>query len=419
MNIHIITVGTRGDVQPYVALGGGLRAAGHRVTVVTSAQFGALITANGLYHAPLAADFLALVDTPEGKAALAGKNPLGALRRVRPMIRALLDQIWAASQDAELIVYHPKALAPYHVAEKLGVPAILAHPVPFASPTAAFPTPVLPLPNLGGWLNRRSYGLLLWAAGAGTSGIVRQWRREVLGLPPARDELHLHNRPIPKLYAFSPHVLPPPPDWDASTYVTGYWFLKQARDWTPPPELAEFLDAGPAPVYVGFGSMAAADAAANSAIVAETLRRAGTRGIVATGAGGLDASIASKQVLVLDSVPHDWLFPRVAAVVHHGGAGTTAAAVRAGVAQVICPFFGDQPFWGRRMQALGVAPAPIAQRRLTTARLHAALGTALGTAAREHAERLGAAVRAEDGVGSAVTLIERLIERPATLLDTA
>ncbi len=408
MKALILTVGSRGDVQPYVALGAGLRAAGHSVTLATLEAFAPLAAERGLAFAPLRGEFLELLQTPEGKAALVGRGtPLTLLRKVRPMLRRVLDDALAAAAGAELIVYHPKAMAGYSLAEKLGVPGILALPLPLMSPTAAFPSPLLPVGSLGPALNRLSHRAMVRLSTASVRGLVDRWRREALGLPPARDELTLRGRPVLRLYGYSPAVVPTPADWDEHSVATGYWFLERREPWRPPASLAAFLEAGPPPVYVGFGSMTTQDAARTTRIVLEALGRAGQRGVLATGYGGLAAAALPASVYMLDQAPHDWLFPRMAAVVHHGGAGTTGAGLRAGAPTLICPFFGDQPFWGRRVAALGAGPRPIPQRRLTAAALAEAIAAAVGDPAmRARAAALGEAIRAEDGVARAVALIE-------------
>jgi sterol 3beta-glucosyltransferase len=412
MKITIVTVGTRGDVQPYVALGMGLHAAGHAVTLATSARFEPFVAERGLRHAPLSADLMEMMETPQGKAAIAGKGLLTLIREVRPMLRQLLDQSWQAAQDAEALIYHPKILNGRAIAEKLSIPAFLAHPAPLFAATRAFPSPALPISNLGGALNKLSYRLVNAGLELPFRGLINAWRRETLGLPPARDEQLRAGQPIPQLYGYSPLVIPRPADWDDSVAVTGYWFLDRPASWQPSRDLVQFLDAGPAPVYIGFGSMAGRDAAKTTRIVLEALRRARVRAVLATGVGGLVASEGPDNVFLLDEAPHDWLFPRMAAIVHHGGAGTTAAALRAGRPQLICPFFGDQPFWGRRVAALGVGPQPIAQRTLSADRLTAAMRTlATDAALQTCAAELGAQIRAEDGVGRAVAVIDAALDR--------
>lgn len=408
MKIVILTMGSRGDVQPYIALGAGLRSAGHAVTLATLEAFAGQVAERGLGFAPLHGEFLELIQTPAGKAALAGKGGyLTLLRQVMPVLRGVLDDAWRAAEGAELVIFHPKAMAGPSIAERLGIEGVLALPLPLYSPTAAFPSPILPMANLGGALNRASHMAMVRLANASTRGMVNRWRKEVLGLPPAGDELRLNGRPLLRLYGYSPAVLPDPPEWGGTSVATGYWFLDRMPSWQPPAALEAFLEAGPPPVYVGFGSMPARDAARTTGVVVEALERAGRRGVLATGWGGLAAAELPASIHVLEGAPHDWLFPRVAAVVHHGGAGTTAAGLRAGRPTVICPFFGDQPFWGRRVATLGAGPQPIPQRRLTAARLAAAIAAAVGDPAiAARAAALGEAIRAEDGVATAVGLIE-------------
>jgi UDP:flavonoid glycosyltransferase YjiC (YdhE family) len=411
MKILILTVGSRGDVQPYIALGAGLRNAGHSVRLATLAAFAPLAAEHGLDFDSLRGEFLELLQTPEGKAAVAGKgNRLALLRQVTPMLRRMLDDILSVAAGAELVIYHPKALGGYSLAEKLGIPGILALPLPLYSPTAAFPSPILPAGNLGPALNRLSHTAMIRLTRASVRGVVNRWRSEALGLPPLRDELYLRGQPVLRLYGYSPTVLPSPPDWDSSSIATGYWFIDRPQGWQAPAPLRAFLSAGAPPVYVGFGSMPAQDAARTTRIVLEALERAGQRGVLATGWGGLAAADLPASVFMLPEAPHDWLFPQMAAVVHHGGAGTTAAGLRAGIPTVICPFFGDQPFWGRRVVALGAGPQPIPQRRLTADALSSAiLFAANDPAMRERAAALGTAIRAEDGIGQAVARIEAYV----------
>jgi sterol 3beta-glucosyltransferase len=225
-------------------------------------------------------------------------------------------------------------------------------------------------------------------------------------LPPAKVEGKLRGKPVPMLYAYSEHVIPRPADWGEESIVTGYWFLDKPGDWQPDSALVRFLQEGPPPVYVGFGSMFMNGGHEKTKVVLEALRLAGQRAILVTGWGALSTGESREHVLYADSIPHDWLFPQVAAVVHHGGAGTTGAALRAGKPSVICPFVGDQPFWGRRMAALSVGPSPIPQRELTAERLAEAIKRAVTDRAMHgRAAALGEKIRAEDGVRRAVDYI--------------
>lgn len=412
--ISIQTMGTRGDVQPYVALGMGLRAAGFDVTIATAPQFGGFVTAHGLAFAPLPGDMIDLINTPTGKAAMSGGNKIGAmfklLKQARPMFEGLLDAQWAAAQGADYIVYHPKAIGGAAIAEKLGIPASVALPLPALSPTRAFPSPLLPFGDLGPF-NRLSHQLICRYGDLAGRSTVSRWRKETLGLPARAHWLSVNGRPVPRLYPYSTSVVPRPADWDKDSVVTGYWFLDEADGWQPPEALQAFLDAGPPPVYVGFGSLPTEDAGRMTDLVLSALAGAGQRGILATGWGGMAARDMPPTVHMLESAPHDWLFPRMAAVVHHGGAGTTAAGLRAGRPSVICPFFGDQPFWGRRIEALGAGPTPIPQRRLTAERLADAIRQAVNDPAiAQRAADAGRLIAGEDGVRKAVAFIQSHLE---------
>lgn len=237
-------------------------------------------------------------------------------------------------------------------------------------------------------------------------------RKKILDLPPASfiGTSHLNpSKGFPMLYGFSPSVIPPPVDWRAEDHVTGYWFLDPPADWTPPPDLLNFLQAGSPPVYVGFGSMGNRDPAETTDLVLQALSKTGQRAILLTGWGGMQKTDLPASVFMVDSIPHAWLLPRVAAVVHHGGAGTTAAGLRAGVPSIVIPFLGDQPFWGRRVHNLGVGPAPIPRSKLTVDRLAQAIQEAVtNTAMRQRAAELGSKIQAEDGIANAVELIQRI-----------
>ncbi|GAA0251537.1 hypothetical protein GCM10010492_59920 [Saccharothrix mutabilis subsp. mutabilis] len=265
----------------------------------------------------------------------------------------------ARDSKADVVVHAPSVPA-QHVAELLGVPAVLATFQPGWVPTSAFPCPMVPLPRLPRFVNRATY-LAVSATLRSFAGIVDDWRARDLRLPRRKgghDLLHVaEGRSRLVLQAFSPAVAPVAPDWPESVRTTGFWYLPSG-EWVPPARLAQFLDAGAPPVYIGFGSMAGRDAERTGRVVVEAVRAAEVRAVLATGWGGIDAA-ASSDVLVIDHAPHDRLFPRMAAVVHHGGAGTTAAALAAGVPQVVCPLVADQPYWAQRAHSLGVAPPPV------------------------------------------------------------
>jgi len=420
MTVLILAIGSRGDVQPYVALGQGLRRAGHRVVLATSPRFRTMVEDHGIGWAFLSDDLVALVESPDGRGAFEDMGGIvtgvRAARRLFRQAEAIQHDLvrdgWSAARDVrpDVIVFHPKMLAGAHYAEALGVPAVLAAVFPQLVPTATMPGVGFPDWPLGPLYRRLTNGVVLGIAGALGRRYYGPWR-EAQGLPKRSAGLLTapDGSPLPVLFGHSRHVVPDPPDWPPGVAATGFWFLDDDAPWTPPPALEAFLAAGEAPVYVGFGSMAGRDPARTTRLVVEALARAGVRGILASGWGGLAAGDLPPDVFALDEAPHAWLFPRVAAVVHHGGAGTTAAGLRAGRPTVICPFFGDQPFWGRRVEALGVGSAPVPQKRLTAERLAAAIReVTTSDAIRRRAAALGEAIRQEDGTGEAVRRIEAI-----------
>ncbi len=422
MRIMILTLGSRGDVQPFVALGAQLRARGHEVTLTTGRGFEAMIEGQGLIAAPLSDDVRELIERPEMRQALHSfRGKVRAWRHSKGMFRRQLDEMWSRAQEIgpdAIIYHHPKGLAGQHIAEGLGIAAIATALIPAFVPTGTFPSPGLPLHSLGRLGNRLSHKAVVGLISLILRGKIAAWRREVLGLTgkSPRDLFAGYDpqgRTLPRFHPFSRHLVAPPEEWSGRERITGYWFFEETADWQPPEALARFLNAGPPPVYVGFGSMPARDAGRLTQIVLEALEMAGERGLLATGWGGLEARQSSDRVHVLEAAPHDWLFPRCAAVVHHGGAGTTHEGLRWGRPTVICPVFGDQPFWAHRVMEVGAGPAPLPQKRLTAAALAEALATARNPAIVTRATEIGAAMRAEPGAAGAAEAIDALLRGSA------
>ncbi len=241
-------------------------------------------------------------------------------------------------------------------------------------------------------------------------GHINRWRKETLQLPAlslGSPYSHIYTSPTPVLYAFSPHVAPPPADWPAWHRVTGYWFLDEPPGWVPAPELVHFIEAGAPPVYIGFGSPGTDQPRRMLDTICQALEIAGLRAVLAFPPEILRGKTLPATVFPAQDLPHAWLFPRLSALVHHGGAGTTAAGLRAGLPSIITPLAVDQFFWGERLSQLGVAPPPIPQRSLTAEKLGAALQqVASDTAMQARALGLGEAIRLEDGVGAAVEIIQ-------------
>lgn len=386
MKVLFVTIGSRGDVQPYVALGKGLAAAGHEVTLCTNAHFAEFVRVHGLTYGHMNNGFVDLITSLEGRAGLERMTSLPGtlitvarlLRQIGPLQQRTLEDAWQVARETQpdLIIFHPKLPGVVDIADALGVPALMAPLFPQVVATSAFPAVGFPALPLGPRYRRLTYRIVEALTQRMGSGPVHAWRRQA-GLGPRPRRLGLlsdrHGRPLPALHAFSDALCPRPADWPDTARTAGFWPLLDDVRWEPPAALVDFLAAGPPPVYVGFGSMAGRDPERLTSVVLDALARARCRGILASGWGGLTQRPLPETVLALRDAPHDWLFPRVSAVVHHGGAGTTAAGLRAGRPTIVCPFFADQPFWGRQVHALGAGPAPIAQKRLTAERLARAI----------------------------------------------
>ncbi|WP_439380545.1 glycosyltransferase [Amycolatopsis lexingtonensis] len=422
MKFLLLTHGSRGDVQPFAALAAALTGAGHEVVVAAPASSAAVAEPFCAGVVPLDDGTNKLVDDRAAWEAvernfrgLRGKRlGLRLLRHNRAAMArvfgdlAALGRTLAEAGDVDLVV-HQVNVPGHAIAELLGVPAVPVCLQPFWVPTPSFPDPLFPYP-LPAVLNRASYASTRTFVRALTGNPAR-FRRDGLGLPRRRfahDPLRRPDgTPAPVLQAFSRHVLPPRAWYPEPVHTPGFFFLPPAP-WTPPADLAGFLAAGPPPVYLGFGSMVGSDPARTGQVVAAALRATGVRAVVALGRGGIRPDGLGRDAFCLTQAPHDWLFPRMAAVVHHGGAGTTGAALAAGRPQVVCPFMFDQPFFGRRLFALGVAPPPQPLRELTADGLARAIGDAVAGTVPARAKELGELIRAEDGTGEAVKVLEAL-----------
>jgi sterol 3beta-glucosyltransferase len=415
MKLTLIAAGSRGDVQPYVALGSGLRAAGHSVHILASPDFQELVTAAGLQFSDMGGSTAEVARSMESM--LERGNFLEILSSMGTSARRMVAQAAASGMEvcrgSDVII---AGLGGFFVglalSEKLGIRFVPAFVYPF-TPTREFPSVLAPATpfHLPGWANRLSHLLaqqMMWQT---FRSAENQARRQVLRIPPAPfwGPFGLFNRGGGTvLYGYSRHVIPIPADWGDSMHVTGFWPLEPPREWNPPAGLLNFLESGPPPVYIGFGSMTHRKPGEVTELVLRALARTGRRGVLSAGWGGIGEGTLPKSVFPLGSTPHGWLFPRMAAVVHHGGAGTTAAGLRAGIPAVVTPFFGDQPFWGERIHALGVGPKPIPRPRLTAENLAEAMDAAVSDAGMVgRAARLGEQIRAEDGITRAVEILKQ------------
>ena len=410
MNITILAYGSRGDVQPFVALSRGLQGNGHRVTLAAPHRFADFAAKQGVPFAPLAGD----PEEISRRFTEAGHNPVKMVQALREYVNSIALDVQrgasAACEDAELIIHSFLFTTGGHsLAYAHGIPDVSIQTFPVFAPTRAYPPAALawlpagPLSYFGHWLNMQVF----WYGGNSGYGRKRKQHPDVFS-----SDLHWPfkekpPRPVtPLLYAISPTVLPPASDFAAHVDVTGYFFLDSPSDYQPAPELARFLDAGPAPICVTFGSMIHQALGDMEKTVLDAIRLSGQRAIILRGWNGWKGRDSSEEVLFLESAPHDWLLPRCKAVIHHGGAGTTAAGLRAAIPNIVIPFGGDQAFWGSRVHAIGAGPRPINVRTLTTARLVSALAEVDEPSLKKRCREIGGAIQNENGVGSAIRVVE-------------
>jgi sterol 3beta-glucosyltransferase len=426
MRIALIALGSRGDVQPFIALALALQARGHTVRVAATSDYEDLVAAYGIPYAPLIGSIAEHLDHAAVLDALdsAGRrSPLRFARDFQAQVTPILHQLAAdcllACTGAEAIVSSTLGLyLAESVAERLQIPLIPAHMHPYGS-TAQFPdVSFRPPPRwwpLPGLYHRMTHLLAQHGLWQVLHQSLNAARRDALGLPPlSRLRCWRRTRQTPPLalYGFSTRILSRPTDWPDWRQITGFWQVDPPTDWQVPSELERFLAEEPAPVYLGFGSvLAGRDPQAIVAALDTALERTGRRGLVYQGAWeDLQIVHPSERLLAIGDVPHQWLFARVAAVVCHGGAGTVAAALRAGAPLIVVPAYGDQRLWGRRVAELGVGSAPIERRVFDAAHVAAALDTALAPDTRARAAQLALELAAEDGAVLAAEVLESVLD---------
>lgn len=428
--IRLISVGSRGDLQPYLAILLELRRRGHQVSLIGSINFQAVAEAHGLSFVPLPGDFTALLSSEAGLALMQAK-PVRLISDA--LLGELLETAHAALEGTELLLVSPLCLWGYHLAEAAGCPLVVLSPIPIMA-TGDFPFLGFPgqptscddgrtRQRLRRRLNRSSYRLVSLLKWRQDARVIQAFRRDRLGLKPlpwggaqSRRTPPAHLVDPPVLHLISPQVLPQPADWKASASLTGFCFLEprsadgtiQPTTYRPDRELSAFLENGPAPFYAGFGSMIPGDPEALAAVVVEAAQLAGIRLILSPGWGRVvPRADLPAEVFVLEECPHSWLFPRVQAAIHHGGAGTTATTLRHGIPSTVVAFFADQPAWGRTLERLGVSPAT---HRLSSLSAEALAVSIRALAAeprfRLRARELQQLLAREDGVACTVGAIE-------------
>lgn len=419
MRVLLLAMGSRGDVQPMLALGDRLRREGLSVSVAAGADFGPFVEEHGLDFEPLSFEVMEGVRSELGQKWLGGtstnqqREALLMRQVVRYIAEPLAGDLLRLTERADAFVSGPLTFDAMKVlAGRAGKHHVFAMFQP-TWPTAAGPSATFALrPRTTSSLNR-VWG---WAAAYAAWDVVRSTgdvvRRRLAAPRGTFRQYVTAARRVPTVLAVSPRVVPPAAEWGANVTQTGFWFVERTEPWQPPEEVRAFLADGPPPVYLGLGSMATADPAAVVHAFTAALDGLGLRGVLNAGWAGLHAEDLPDTVLALDGAPHDALFPQMSTVIHHGGAGTTAAAFRAGVPQVVVPHIADQPYWGRRVHELGVGSHPLHRKHLSADRLAAAIRAASRPDCIRAAAALGSVVRAEDGVGRATAAIRAVLERP-------
>jgi sterol 3beta-glucosyltransferase len=411
MNITILTYGSRGDVQPFLALAVGLQKAGHQVKLAAPHRFETFINEYGVSCVPLPGD----PEIISQRLNAAGTNPIGMVRAISDYVFSIADQVarqaFAACDDANLIVHSFLFTTGGHsLACKLNIPDVSVQAFPIFAPTRAFPPvsmPGLPPGQLSyffHWLTTQ----IFWYGGNIGFRRLRKADPDTFDLdlhwPFTSDDSRLMT---PLVLACSPTVIPRPDDWSTPhIHIPGYLFLDVPTDYQPPAVLTDFLSVGEPPVCVTFGSMIHRDAERIYCTLLDALERTGKRAVILSGWSDMQDFLLPESILAIDSIPHDWLLPRCKAVIHHGGAGTTAAGLRSGIPNLVVPFAADQPFWGARVHAIGAGPNPIPVRKLTVEKLIVALAEADGDTIRSGAQAAGREIRAESGVESLVHLVK-------------
>ncbi|NJC94934.1 MAG: glycosyltransferase [Anaerolineales bacterium] len=408
MNITILTYGSRGDVQPFLPLSLGLLARGHSVKLAAPSRFKSLVEGYGIPFVPLAGE-------PQDLSRRFNEAGFNFIKQIRGMMDHAIEigldvmhQTETACQDADLIIHSfSHAIGAHTFAREMNIPDIHIQTFPMFTPTGDYPNVTMPdlkLRSLNRLTHTISQKIAWWISKFGYEQVRRR-----AGLPKRKLYFPFGENPLrsptPILCAWSPNVLPPSSDWTTDVHVTGYYFFDSADSYQPSDKLRYFLDAGEPPICVSFGSMVNRNAGRIDRIVNDALRQMDQRAIILSGWSEIKDR-PGNDVIYIDAVPHDWLLPKCNMIVHHGGAGTTSAGLRAGLPNVVVPFTADQPFWGRRVHALGVGPRPIPVKNLSVEMLTRAIAEAGSNVVRERAQTLGQRIRGEDGVQCAVSMIE-------------
>ena len=416
MCITIIAFGSQGDVQPYLALAVGLKHEGYQVRFAANSNFAGLAASYNLDFSPINLDSFKFVQNREAQSWLESESIpnliLNTNRLIRPMLGQLLEDVLDACQGSDTIIYHSYALPFVHYfGKQLNIRCIPAslHPMPNRAHPAVLSNIKQSPSKTFNLFTHLLVHQISWQVFYPTVRKFLKGKAPVSIITPYKQILKEQQL---MLCGYSPTVLPRPADLPEQIIITGYWPLKEDPNWQPDPKLTAFINSGPPPIYVGFGSMGnPANNQETVNILFKSLAQTGQRAVLSAGWSGLglDQRLPD-NVFLLTNIPHTWLFPQMSAIIHHRGAGTTGTALSAGIPSIVIPHFGDQYYWGRRVAELGAGPESIARKKLSIERLSEAIVTATtDQRIRERARDIGAQIRAEDGIGQAVQAIRKYI----------
>ncbi|KAI9163417.1 Sterol 3-beta-glucosyltransferase UGT80B1 [Paramyrothecium foliicola] len=422
LNIVIQVVGSRGDVQPFIALGNELQRYGHRVRLATHDTFSNFVRDFGLEFYPIGgnpAELMAFMVKNPGLIPSMKSIADGEIQRKRIMVENMLEGCWQSCLQpdpltsepfvADAIIANPPSFAHVHCAQALGIPIHMMFTMPWSN-TKAFPHPLANLTNVSAdptLANYLSYTVVEWLTWQGLGDVINKWRRSIdlEDVPMFDAPLLAQTLRIPFTYCWSAALVPKPTDWPSYIDVCGFFF-RDAPHYSPPPDLAEFLQCGPPPVYIGFGSIVLENPEKMINTILDAVKAANVRAIISKGWSELSGS-RSEDIYWIGDCPHEWLFQHVAAVVHHGGAGTTACGLRNKRPTVVVPFFGDQPFWGQMIASAGAGPSPIHHQKLTAENLCEGIRYCLTQEAITAAATIAYSMASEVGVQAAAQSFHR------------
>lgn len=417
MHLIIATLGTRGNAQPYVAVGKELKRRGHEITVATHEDYRSLVESNGLSFRGVCGSYRKILTSKAGQRWInSSRNPIKFVRGFRklfePFAEGWVDDFDSALDDADGVIVNAVAAPALVTLEKRQIPRVILFTSP-SVPSGMIGISGLPrIPFLTSWIERNMYKVVLdqaWSVGraAQTSYLASHDLR----MPPHPLWEENIRRGIGHLHLFSEAIVPRPGDWPRCAEVTGFCFLDAPQDWEPPKELSDFINSGPPPIYTTYGSQSGMDPATLSSITVEALRSIGQRGVIGIKRDKLPDAKDSEDMFFIDDVAYEWLFPKMSAIVHYGGVGTASAVLRAGKPSVVTPFFSDQHFWASRMAKLGVSPAPIAKHHLSSQRLADELRCLIAEPSyARRAQEIARVIQSEDAVRRTADRIAHYLE---------